>query len=399
MAPGAGFEPARAPWPTGSQGQVTIEGSRTDNKKLPPDHFGLLKYLPNTNNLRGALVRIIVESNKVTLEFNSPDDVQKFLNFIQTLGVTSNIIRKEIRIEYDEGFWDYLTKDRGIDKRTAKSYMNYLKKLSGQNIDYNLYLKILDNKWKVKLVRVYLDYLYKTGKISWEELQKLKDIFKVKKNNNGDDEYPLDVDNLLDKYLSIREESLYHLLLEILLYSGIRLSEAVKMIKEWNNSRLTCFENFCRYKLKWLRGRKRCDYIYFPKHLLKKILLYIHRIGKYENIRKNIYEYYNIKGKDFRKLHYRLCRRVLDKEICDFYQSRISNLTIGDIHYDNLLSRADENYSKLLEHINNFIKQLKEELYVGHTINVVKVIELSDDTFEKNKKEYTFSIGDILGQT
>ncbi len=58
------------------------------------------------------------------------------------------------------------------------------------------------------------------------------------------------------------------------------------MIKELSEDRLECFDEFCRYRLRWKRGRKRCDYIYFPRYLLSKILKYIHKIGKYENLRK-----------------------------------------------------------------------------------------------------------------
>ncbi len=58
------------------------------------------------------MVRIIVELNRVTLEFEDPDKVSKFIDFLQSLGVTSNIEKREIKLEYDEMFWNYLIKDR-----------------------------------------------------------------------------------------------------------------------------------------------------------------------------------------------------------------------------------------------------------------------------------------------
>lgn len=105
--------------------------------------------------------RIIVENNRVVIEFTSADDLSKFINFLQSLGVTSNIEKREVRIEYDGRFWEYLIKDRQLSEKTARDYMNYLKKLSGKTVNYDLYLEICDNKWKVKLIRIYLDYLYK----------------------------------------------------------------------------------------------------------------------------------------------------------------------------------------------------------------------------------------------
>ncbi len=319
---------------------------------------------------RKSIAKIVIENNRVILEFNDSRRIDGFIRFLYLLGVTTSVEKREIRIEYEPKFWDYLVKDRGLSEKTSRSYLNYMRKLSGKIIDYNLYLEILNNVWKVKLVRIYLDYLYKIGRISWEEKERLKSIFRIKKkySSDRDDDYIIDPFNLIKKVKAINEESLYRLILELLLYSGARLSEIVKMIREWDDKRLFCTNTWCRYRLKWRRGRKRCDYIYFPRHLVEKIQRYAHNIGKYDNIRRNIYEYYRIKEKDFRKLHYRLCRRVLDKEICDFYQSRISNLTIGDIHYDNLLSRADEKYHELLKLIDE-LKTLtsNEELIYERT--------------------------------
>jgi len=124
------------------------------------------KY-PYTSIFKGISVpRIIVENNRVVIEFTSADDLSKFINFLQSLGVTSNIEKREVRIEYDGRFWEYLIKDRQLSEKTARDYMNYLKKLSGKTVNYDLYLEICDNKWKVKLTRIYLDYLYKVGRIS-----------------------------------------------------------------------------------------------------------------------------------------------------------------------------------------------------------------------------------------
>ncbi len=334
----------------------------------------MLKYLYATNILGDTLVKIIVEGSKAVLEFTSPEDLSKFIEFLNSLGVTRNIVKKETKIEYDEKFWDYLVKDRQLDEKTAKSYMNYLRKLDGEVINYDLYLRILDNKWKVKLVRIYLDFLEKNNKIFLEERDRLKSIFKVKKKERDDDEYYINVYDLVDKYSMVSEESLYKLLLEILLYSGARLTEVVKMVREWDDGRLVCFEEFCRYKLKWRRGRKRCNWIYFPRRLLTRIARYAGRIGKYENLRKNIYDYYGIREKEFRKLHYRLCRRVLDKEICCFYQSR--GLDVSDRDYDELRTRSDENYPKLVRTINKFIDRIREELYVGRPVEEGEIIEI-----------------------
>jgi len=313
--------------------------------------------------------------------------VSKFVEFLQSLGV-SNVERKAIKIEYDERFWDYLVKDRDLDERTAKWYMNYLRKLSGRAINYDLYLDISGNKWMVKLVRIYLDYLFKIGRISWEEKEKLKSIFKVKKSNEGDDEYRFDAEGLIEAAITLRE-GLYKLILELLLYSGARLSEVVKMLRDWDEGRLECFDEVCRYRLKWIRGRKRCDYIFFPFKLLSKIHKYVHRVGSYETIRKDIYDYYKIKSKDFRKLHYRLCRQILDKEICAFYQSRIASLDVSDKHYDELLTRATESYQKLVKRIDEFVNRIKEAMSDGVPVSVIEVLHSYENNERGEEEERT----------
>jgi len=364
---------------TGSPDRVTVKSVESELMSYPLE---LLKYLKNPESLRGVVVKIIVEGNRVEIEFGSPDDVLKFVDFIRSLGVTSDVVKKEVRIEYDEKFWDYLVKDRQLDTRTARDYMNYLKKLNGKTINYNLYLEIVGNKWKVKLVRLYLDYLYKIGRLSWEEKERLKSIFKVKKNSDREgDEYKIETEGLIERTITMKE-GLYRLILELLLYSGVRLSEVVKMLREWSDDKLECRDTFCVYRLKWFRGRKRCDYIFFPGRLLSRIMKYVHKVGRYDNLRKNVYDYYSIKTKDFRKLHYRLCRQILDKEVCAFYQSRSASLDISDRHYDELLTRATESYSNLIKKIDEFVDMVKEMMADGIPLQQVEVEGFIDEIDE-----------------
>jgi len=44
------------------------------------------------------------------------------------------------------------------------------------------------------------------------------------------------------------------------------------MIREWDERKLKCFDEkgFRRYGLKWERGRKLCEYIYFPMRYLER---------------------------------------------------------------------------------------------------------------------------------
>ncbi len=306
------------------------------------------------------LRRLLIENNKVVLEFDTCNDAYKFVELLRVLGV-GRIEKREVRIEYDERFYEYMLKDRRIDKKTARDYMNYLKKLSGKIINYDLYLSIANNKWKIKTVRLYLDFLYKTNRISWEEKERLKSLFKLKSSRSDDDEYEVDIEKLVVTIRSIKDnKELDAVILKLLYYSGARLSEVLKLLREWDNKRLVCNEVFCRYKMKWMRGRKRCDYIYFPRWLLQEIELYAHKVNLENNtVVKRIEGKYGVNTKDYRKLHYRICRDVIgDDSICDFYQSRMSKMTIGHKHYDDMRSRADKHYQILMRSLDELINKV-----------------------------------------
>lgn len=95
---------------------------------------------------------------------------------------------------------------------------------------------------------------------------------------------------LVTKIRNLKEDSLHRLVLEPLYYSGARLHEVVEMIKGFDKFRLTCFDSkgFCRYFMGWYRGRIRCDYIYFPEHLLQLLIRYAGNIGDYRTVRKGL---------------------------------------------------------------------------------------------------------------
>lgn len=249
-----------------------------------------------------------------------------------------------------------MLKDRSLDSRTAKDYSSYIKKLDGREISYDLYLEIAGNKWAVKAVRVYLDYLYRTGRLSREDLHYWKEIFKVK-NKNEIKNYSVDVEKLIGWIKGFKRSKVYSTILLTLYYSGARLSEVIRMIHTFDEKKLVCFDSLCRYALFWSRGRKRCNLIYMPRDLVDGVKE-LEKVGSYDNIRDHLYDEYKIESKWYRKLFYQICvDTIADRTICDFYQSRISNMRIGDIAYDNLLKRADENYMKTKERLDQLISQ------------------------------------------
>ena len=377
---------------------VGSRGAAKNSERVTPSNVIRLIY-SQLSDISGALMsKIIVENNKLILEFQDQDKLSKFIELLKILGVTAKIEKREIKIKYDEKFRDYLEKDRQLDKRTVVDYMRYLRKLDNKTINYDLYLSISHNKWLTKTVRLYLDYLYKRGEISWEDYQKMKGIFKVRKNHNFNNHH-INTEELIEVLYNEKLREVELLVFEILLYSGIRFSEVIKLINEFNESRLECFDGFCRYSMFWIRGRKRCDYVYLPVKLVRKLRQWkgYYRGRKVHSISRYFEKKYKVDLKLFRKLFYRICRQTCEKEICDFIQSRISKLSIGDIHYDDLLSRTDKEYPGIVRKIDELIDQLlsdatgeegilyrmysirREGFGEIHEYNVVEYLELCNE--------------------
>jgi len=146
----------------------------------------------------------------------------------------------------------------------------------------------------VKAVRVYLDYLYKTGRISMEERDQLKEVFKVKSNAY---DYVLDVEQLVGWLRRFKGSLVYSMILCLLFYSGARLSEVIKMLRELDKKKLVCPNGFCRYGLLRERGRKRCDRIYLSVELVDRVKRVRGRVRKYRNARENLYYEYWVETK------------------------------------------------------------------------------------------------------
>jgi len=337
--------------------------------------------------------RIIVEGSRLLLEFPDQDKLTKFVELLRLLGVTTNIEKREIRIRYEDSFRLYLEKDRQLDGRTIRDYLNYLRKLDGKVVDNTLYLEISHNKWAVKCVRLYLDYLYKRGELPWEDYQKLKDIFKVKKRV-GINNCKINEEELITALYDERLKEAELVVLELLLYSGIRFSEAVKLLNEFSEDKLECFDSFCRYAMFWLRGRKRCDWVYIPKKLLDKLRRFrrYYASKKVHSLARHFEKKYNVDLKLFRKFFYRICRDTTGKEVCDFLQSRISGLSIGDVHYDDLLSRADRDYPSIVKRIDGLVKEVLLSMSEGVPVEGAEVVV--DGKTIKSEETLPFYIGE-----
>ena len=364
-----------------------MRGSSKSFQGVTPEHSPCFKYLQSTLREWGnAMNRIIIEGNRVILEFNDTSKMSKLIEVLRTLGVT--LIEKKVVVRYDPDFELFLRNDKKYDERTIRDYMNYLRKLDGKELNYKLYLQVSNNKWFIKTVRLYVEYLYKNKELTWEEYNRYLFIFRVKSEDNVNNE-KVDVDALAGTMYIERTKPVELTMFKVLLYGGNRFSEVVKLINEFDREKLVCFEDkgYCRYGLFWKRGKKRVDWIYMPMELVPEIERFKgYYAGRdYHNIERILEKKYGIKLGWFRKLFYRVCKSMMDKELCDFYQGRIGKLSVGDKHYDELLTKCDENYPALVKRINKVIEEGLMELTIGVPEKNVEIVLDSGKTIKTDE--------------
>lgn len=89
------------------------------------------------------------------------------------------------------------------------------------------------------------------------------------RKSNSDGYAPTDND-IKNAYQRIKNER-DMLLFQFLAFSGIRVTELVKMLREFDSSNLIIDDKISKYPLNYNRGNKRSQYVYMPTDLAKKL--------------------------------------------------------------------------------------------------------------------------------
>ncbi|ABV26234.1 integrase [Sulfolobus spindle-shaped virus 5] len=200
-----------------------------------------------------------------------------------------------------------------VSRETCKEYVNYLRKP--------------------------LDVNNKASILAWKKYYKWKgDIEKwkaIKTKKSGVDLKVPSVDQIkqwAEKVKGSRVELLFKLLLE----SGIRFTEAIKVLNEYSAENDVCENNICIYTLNWQRGSKRVFYVFHISKLEKQNITY--------NYAKKLFHELDIAPKYIRKFTAtKMLELGIPSEVVDFLEGR----TPGNIltkHYLDLLTLAKKYY-------------------------------------------------------
>ena len=191
--------------------------------------------------------------------------------------------------------------------------------------------------------------------LSEEQRDRLLKLLKLPSSSKLPRVEEISEDEIRKTFEKLEREDI-RLVYEVLLYSGCRLSEALKLLSSFDPKRFKKLNaEYGRYQLFSERGSKRALWLYLPLELASKLA-----DTRMSLTRHAVYTYARRRGilppKMIRKFFYQLAYDILhDRELVDFYQGRISRLSIGSRHYDSLLARADKEYEKILGELRRLV--------------------------------------------
>ena len=311
LAPGAGFEPARGPCPTGSQGLKVHGLKRGLSKRGFPSNVG-------------------------------------------SQGVS--IGGKVIRLPPVERFKEWL--GRQVSESTLKAYINYyFAKLPGEICLEDL-PKLVTSSWMYKLLSKIVEYLWEVGELSFEDKERIRSLIRRSFSRKSRKEVSapiVSVEEFLETISYLRKhDPHYFLAYRIMFYSGARLQEACWLIgniglfhvklpqREFRVRGCVDLGEAVRLNVHWNRGFKRCSHLWLPKKVFYEI--------KPVTVSSRAVSYYArdhglMQPKLVRKLHYQILEDLIeDVSLRDFMQNRYMGLTVGDTNYSKLVLRADRAY-------------------------------------------------------
>mgnify|MGYP000135473088 CR=1 FL=1 len=251
------------------------------------------------------------------------------------------------------GFYTWLLNK--VEEDTARYYLNIINR-------YRCWIPSTQLKRKEKQAyRHFINFIYEKGLISHGKKSELLDHYKLGRSPKKKKGHKWIEDSVIIKMYN-NTVGIYRLIYKIGYFSGARLAHIVEMLNTWSphekvqhpndlfEPRLYCNEIFCRYFIYIRRGRKPCDYIYFPRQLLKDIEKSMVKL-KYKEV-KNWFSDHKVMFSLLRKYFEQRAKQTCKKhniphDAVKFILTR--ELSVSGAHYDDTRRWADQLYSILVK--------------------------------------------------
>ena len=238
-------------------------------------------------------------------------------------------------------------KSRNLSKSYMKDLLGTFDKeirfLDLSDIDsLRKYLESLKSKtMAVNSLRAVCNYLEYKGTPK-EEFSRIRSFLKSEKSH-PDNFVPSD-EQVIEALKNITEKR-FRMMFLILAYSGIRGTELIKLVKEFDRDKLIVNGKMAKYQLFYSRGQKNNYYVYMPRYLGEQLhKFYIHPSTITHQISKT-----GLAPKYLRKWLYNfLIYNNVPEGVADFIEGRSAN-TVGSMHYLARAKQADHWYSLVVE--------------------------------------------------
>ena len=191
-------------------------------------------------------------------------------------------------------------------------------------------------------IRVCLNFLTEYDIATDEDMLHSRKIHKSRRSNS-DNFVPTDeqVKSAFDKTRNGRHKTIFLLMA----YSGIRITEAVKMLREFDKDKLIVNCDIAKYPLSYNRGQKRVSYVYVPKEFALKL----HKAYSSQKVVLAIKHQSGLSPKYLRKWFYNfLILNNVPESVADFIEGRAPE-SVGSMHYLAKVKQADYWYGLILK--------------------------------------------------
>jgi len=261
-------------------------------------------------------------------------------------------------------------KNYGYVSRTIKDFTSYLDRFVGERkiMDPRDVMEIFNGLSRGQVhhldraLRALLNFYRDILGYPDDWVRRLKKA--IPKDQVGIDINTPDEAEVFSSLVKIREiNSNYRVLWLLLLESGVRLVEAVRMLNEFDERKLYYVnERYCRYSLGMFRGMKQAYYAYFSRNLLQKIQD-LKGGKKFLFSPANASHYFSKHGiltpKYLRKFVFdKMTDLGIPESTADFIEGRVPK-TIGARHYTLFVRKADRFYMRYYRYITKLEKRAK----------------------------------------
>nr|WP_256202564.1 integrase [Sulfuracidifex tepidarius] len=251
-----------------------------------------------------------------------------------------------------EKFRDDLIR-QGIKEKTVTSWLYYLKRAEGKRLRdaedvRRLWANSSQRMWKESLSRFFSWY---ERKYDAEDLiAKLRKGLPEKIHRGVDTYVPSDAE-----VLKLRDAlpSDYTHVYNVLVCTGLRMTEVIYLLNNKDKLRVVDLGDFVRVHLDLMRKSKNAMVCYLPKHVFQSLKpLKVH-----EDTVKSAFCESGLCEKYLRKwFNQKVRSAVKDRDLAEFLEGRISGLSVGAVHYTDLIGLSDKEYPHVFDVVNGFLK-------------------------------------------